>query len=804
MKTQARVVVIGGGIAGCSTLYHLVKKGWSDVVLIDRDELTSGSTWHAAGNCPVFAGGWNILKLQRYSTELYRRIGAEVDYPINYHVTGSLRLARSQDRMEEFHHVNAMAQAQGSEFEMLEPAAMAERHPFLRVDDLLGGLWDPHDGDIDPSQITQALAKGAREGGAEIVRFNPVQGIGRTRSGEWQVHTKEGAITCEVVVNATGYRGTEIGAMVGLSLPIVTLQHQYLVTEAIADLEAREGKLPLIRDPDDSYYLREERGGLLLGPYEWDATPMWLDGVPPQFGMELYPEDLARLERYIELAIGRVPLLGSVGVQRTINGPIPYTPDGLPLVGPAYPAPNFYHCCAFSFGIVQGGGAGKALADWIVEGEPEWDLWSCDPRRFTEFANREYTRAKAVELYQNEYAIAYPNEERPAGRPAKTTPLYGTLKAKGARFGARGGWERATWFVPDGQEAKEALSFHHTNWFGAVAAECKAVREAVGVLDLGGFAKYEIEGTGAEAFLDRLVAGKLPRPGRTSLSYFLNEQGHILSEMTISRLAADIFYLCSAGTAEWHDHHWMLQHMPLDGSVRIEVISPQHGTLVVAGPRSREVLARVTRQPLDNANSPWMSCRRIEIGQAAMMALRVNYVGELGWELHMPIEYLQGVYETIMAAGADLGIRDFGLYAMDSLRLEKGYRAWKLDLTQEYTPLDAGLERFVDFGKDFIGRAALEQQQQAGAKERMVPLLVQSEGVDAPYCAPVKKDGAVVGMVGSAGYGHTLKSSLALAFLRRDLAVEGQEVEVEIYGTPVKAVVTSDPPYDPENTRLKA
>ncbi len=804
MKSHARVVVIGGGIVGCSILYHLVQKGWSDVVLVDRDELTSGSTWHAAGNCPIFAGGWNILKLQRYSTELYGRIGAEVDYPVNYHVTGSIRLAHDKDRMEEFAHVSSMARAQGIQFEMMSKADMRDRHPFLEVDDLEGGLWDSHDGDIDPSQITQALAKGARDGGAEINRFNPVHAIGRTRSGEWQVHTKEGIITCEVVVNAAGYRGAEVAALVGLSLPMVTMQHQYLVTEPIAELEGRDAKLPLVRDPDDSYYLREERGGLLLGPYEQQATPAWLDGIPPEFGMELYPDDLDRLEWYIERAIGRMPILGSVGVQRVINGPIPYSPDGLPLMGPAYPVPNFFHCCGFSFGIVQGGGAGKLMAEWIVEGEPEWDIWSCDSRRYSEYATPEYTRARAVELYQNEYAIGYPNEERPAGRPAKTTPVYGLLKGKGAQFGARGGWERATWFVPEGQEAKEELSFHHTNWFEAVAGECKAVRERVGVLDLGGFAKYEVMGPGAEAFLNRLVAGKLPKEGRVSLSYFLNDKAHIVSEVTITRLADEIFYLCSAGAAEWHDHHWMLKHMPLDGSVRIENITPQHGTLIVAGPRARDVLSKVTKAPLDNASFPWLSARRIEIGMATVMALRVNYVGELGWELHVPIEYQLPVYEAVMAAGAEFGIADFGMYALDSLRMEKCYRAWKIDLTHEYTPLDASLDRFVDYGKDFIGREALQRQQQAGAKERLVPLLIESSDVDAPYCATVLKDGQTVGLVGSAGYGHTLQKSIALAFVRSDLAVEGQDLEIEMFGEVYKAVVGSEPLYDPGNERIKA
>lgn len=804
MKTQARVVVIGGGIAGCSTLYHLTRMGWRDVVLVERDELTSGSTWHAAGNCPTFSTSWNILKWQRYSNGLYSRLAAEVDYPINYSVTGSIRLAQSRARMEEFHHVAGMARAQGIDFEILAANEMKSRYPFLELHDLEGGLWDPHDGDIDPSQATQAFAKGARAGGAEIYRFNPVEAIERGAGGEWLVHTKNGTIACEKVVNAAGYRGAEVGALVGLNLPIVSLQHQYLVTEPIADLAGRDAKLPLLRDPDDSYYLRQERDGLLLGPYEWDATPVWLDGVPADFGMELYPDDLDRLERYIKRAIGRVPILGTAGVQRVVNGPIPYTPDGLPLIGPAFGLDDFYHCCAFSFGIAQGPGAGKVMAEILVEGEPEWDMWALDPRRFTDHANQAYTAAKAVELYQNEYAIVYPIEERPAGRPAKATPLYDRLKAKGARFGARGGWERATWFAPEDAAAEETPSFHHADWFDEVGAECRAVRARVGLLDLGGFAKFEVSGPGAAGFLDRLICGRLPGPGRISLSYFCSPKGGIVSEVTITRLAEDRFYLCAAAAAEWHDLQWMQRHLPTAG-VDVENVTARYGTLILAGPKARDVLTKVTAADLSNARFPWLAAREIEIGFTRLLALRINYVGELGWELHLPVESLAAVYDALMAAGAEHGIVDFGMYALDSLRLEKCYRAWKLDITHEYTPLDAGLDRFLRLDKDdFIGRAALLQQKQAGLAERFVPLLVEPGDADAPFCASVLDGEEVVGLVTSGGYGHCLESSIALAYVRRDLAEPGRALEIEILGQRRKAVVAEEPLYDPPNERLKA
>lgn len=745
------------------------------------------------------------MKFQRYSNDLYSRLSAEVDYPINYHITGSVRLAHSDDRMDELRHVCGMARAQGLDFEMLSPGELEERYPHIELDDLKGALWDPYDGDIDPSQTTQAFAKGARDNGAEIYRFNPVESIERAINGEWLVHTKEGTITTEIVINAAGYRGGEIGAMLGLDLPIVTLQHQYLVTESIKELADRDTPLPLLRDPDISYYLRQERDGLILGPYEWGVRPEWLDGVPSQFAMDLYPEDLDRLEWYIEQAIARVPILGTAGVQRVINGPIPYTPDGNPLIGPAYPLENFYHCCAFSFGICQAGAAGKVIAETIIEGEPEWDMWMFDPRRYTEYATKDYTAARAIEVYQNEYAVAYPFEERPAGRPAKTTPLYDKLKARGAMFGARGGWERATWFVPDGMEAKQELSFHRTNWFDTVGEECRAVRERVGVLDLGGFAKYDISGADSAAFLDRLIAGKLPREGRISLSYFCTPSGRLLSEVTITRLAEGSFYLCSAAAAEWHDHHWIDNQLADNLDVSVTNVTTRYGTLILAGPRARDVLSRITEADLSTPAFPWLSAKEIVIGFARVLALRINYVGELGWELHIPSEQMSAVYDRLIEAGAESGIKDFGMYALDSLRLEKCYRAWKVELTHEYTPFDASLERFVQLDKpDFIGRAALLNQKQQGAKERLVPLIVETENTDAPFCASVFKGDELVGLVTSGGYGHAVQKSIALAYVRTDLAEADTRLEVEILGNRCPAVVATEPIYDPQNERLRA
>ena len=444
MKSTARVVVIGGGIVGCSALYHLVEKGWRDVVLVERDELTSGSTWHAAGNCPTFSTSYNTMRMQAYGVELYGRLEAETGQAVGQRLTGSIRLAHGPERMDEFRHVAAMAGLQGLGFEILTPAELRDRYPLLELHDLEGGLWDPNDGHVDPSQVTQALAKGARDGGAEIYRHNPVLGLTRKSSGEWRVETRDGDIDAEIVINAAGYRAAEVQALLGRALPVVSMEHQYLVTEDLPEIRALEAMLPLLRDPDESYYLRQERYGLILGPYERDCRTWGADGIPGDFGMELLAPDLDRLEAYVEDAMRRVPALAEAGIKNVINGPIPYTPDGLPLLGPVHDLRNYYLCAAFSFGIVQGGGAGKLIAEIVVDGQAEWDTWEIDPRRFTEYATRDYTAARAVELYSREYDIIFPAEERPAGRPAKTTALYDRLAAKGAMFGARGGWERAT------------------------------------------------------------------------------------------------------------------------------------------------------------------------------------------------------------------------------------------------------------------------------------------------------------------------------------------------------------------------
>jgi dimethylglycine dehydrogenase len=807
MTEHAKVVVIGGGVVGCSCLYHLAKMGISDALLLERDELTSGSTWHAAGNLPTFSTSWSILKLQKYSAALYRQLAASAENPINYHLTGSVRLAHTRNRMDEFHHVQSMAKANGLDYDILSLSDLKQRYPFIETHDLLGALWDPLDGDIDPSQLTQALARAARELGARVRRHTRVTALAQKPNGEWLVTTDKGEVVAEVVVNAAGYRAGEIMAMVGRHLPIAVMSHQYLVTEDVPELQHRNEHLPLLRDPDTSYYLRQERDGFILGPYEWKATPMWLDGMPDDFANQLWNDDFGRLESYIEDAMARVPALARAGIKRGVNGPIPYSPDGNPYIGPEPGLRNFFHCNTFSFGITQGGGAGKALAEWVIHGQTEWDLWSLDRRRYTDYATTDYTVAKAIEVYQNEYASSFPYEERPAGRPLRPSPLYETLKAKGARFGARGGWERAVYFDLDGTVPAENLSFRRESvWHAAVAQEVAAVRERVGVLDLPGFTKFELKGEGAAQHLDHLSCSKLPGLGRVSLAYALTPTGKLLSEFTITRLGPDHFYIISAAIAATHDMDLLTSGLPPGSPITVRDLSAQLGSLIVAGPRAREVLAQVTEADLSNAGFPWLTAREISTVTGTMLAMRVNYVGELGWELHAPVAQMPALYAAIWAAGQAFDIRDFGMYAMDSLRVDKCYRGWKSDLESGYSPLDASLDRFIDLKKPaFVGRDALLAEHARGAAQRFVPLVFDEPGeAEAPYCAQVFHGADNVGLTTSGVWSHTLKQSVALAYVRADLAQPGTRLEVNVLGQRRAATVQAEPLYDPANARLRA
>jgi len=803
LPARARVVVIGGGAVGTSVLYHLAMRGMDDAVLLDMNELTSGSTWHAAGNVPRFSSDRSLLRLQHYSTELYAGLAADPAYPIAYHRTGSVRLARTADRALEFERVAAMANAMDHGLELMTPRAMSERWPEISSHDLTSVLWDPRDGDIDPSQLTQAMASAARSKGARIVRFAPVTGIDSLPGERWRVNSDKGRIEADVVVNAGGYRGAQIAAMIGEFLPMATMEHQYLVTEAVPELLARGDSLPLVRDPDASYYLRQEKHGLILGPYEKGATPRWTDGqLPEDFAYQLWPDDLERLEWYIEQACERVPLLGTVGVQRVINGPIPYAPDGLPYIGPAVGQRNFFHACGFTFGICQAGGAGKAISEYILDGRPEHDLWSMDPRRYGAHADRAFAIEKACEVYAEEYAIAYPQQEKPAGRPRLVTPVTERMIERGAVMGARGGWERAVWFAQLGDDTTAAAGYGRNAWFDRVGTECRAVRDGVGLIEIAGFSRHRVRGADARRWLDGLVATRLPSAGRVGLAWFCDERGGIVTETSVTTFADDDVLLIGAAAGRRLDRDWLEQHRIGGMDVGIDDETEAFTTLVVAGPSSRVLLASMTGSDVSDGAFGWLSHRPITVAGIALHAQRINFLGELGWELHVPIEHAGTLHDSLHEAGAAHGLVDVGMYAMESMRLEKAYRHWQQDIDRDVTPLEAGFERWVALDKaDFIGRAALQRQADAGVVRRFVQMLLDEGAIEPMPGAPILHAGRPIGRVTSGGFGHRLERSVALGYVPVELSAPGTDLQIDCFGSARSATVVAQPAWDPENAR---
>ena len=748
MKSHARVVIIGGGAVGVSTLYHLAKKGWSDVVLIERKELTSGSTWHAAGLLPLFNMSYSVGQIHKYSVNLYRSLQEETGLNPGLSQVSNIRLATHQDRMDEYMQYAGVAETIGVKVEKLTPDEVIDIWPLAVKDGLVGAIRHPDDGYIQPADLTQALAKGARDRGAEIYRNTVVTAISRTASGEWLVTTDKGEIRCDHVVSATGNFARRTGAMVGLDIPVIPVEHQYIVTEPHPAIRERQAKgLPemgVLRESDGSWYMREENGGLILGPYEKGAPVCYFDGPDEDSEYELFQEDLERLMPHIESAIARVPAFGEVGVKKVYNGAIAYTPDGSPIVGPAWDLPNFWLNEGHSFGITAAGGAGWQLAEWIVEGEPTIDMNGVDPRRFGEYATKSFLKEKNEEAYANVFTVHYPDEEREAARPLRTTPCYDRLKAMGAVFGQKFGWERANWFAPEGVAAEDHWSFRRSKWFEYVGAEVANVTTNCGLLDMSAFAKCRIEGPGAEVFLENLIANKLPKKvGRVILAHALAPRGGVHSEFTIMREAEDSFYIVSAGAAQRLDHDWLKKHMPDDLSVSYTNLTNSIGVLVLAGPKSRDLLQKLTLSDLSNATFPWLSGQQIDIHLAPSLAMRVNFVGELGWELHHPIEYQNHIFDALFAAGAEFGLKPFGIRAMDAMRLEKSYRMVGTEMSIEYAAFESGLHRFVQMQKEsFIGRDGLADWQEKGFTNSFVTLEVKgTEDADALGGNPLYKDG---------------------------------------------------------------
>ena len=812
LPKYSKVVIIGGGVVGVSCLYHLAKCGISDLLLIEKNELTAGSTWHAAGNVPTFSSSWAIMNMQRYSTELYRGLSKAVDYPMNYHVTGSVRLAHSKERMMEFQRAKGMGVYQGMDIDVIGLSELESKYPFIETHDLKGALYDPNDGDIDPAQLTQALAKGARDLGAKIVRFCSATGISKNKKN-WLIETVKGSVECEIIVNAAGYYAKRVSDWFipfgGRSIPMAVMSHQYLLTEQIPELMERsekvDSKLPLLRDVDSSYYLRQEKNGLNLGPYERNCKVHWQnkdDPLPDDFSFQLYPDDLERLEWYVEDAMKRVPILGKAGISKVINGPIPYTPDGNPLIGPSPGLRNVYEACVFTFGIAQGGGAGKVLSEWITEGYTEWDMWSCDPRRFTDYTDSDYCAEKAIEVYGHEYAMHFPFHSWAAGRNKKLSSNHQKILKNGGQMGAYNGWERANWFAKNGDDTSEKSTQTWNRegpWFTRVKEECLAVNRSVGVLDLPGFSRFRVEGFGASEFLLSKISGSLPSIGRMNLAYFPDERGRVLTEMSIMRHDVNKFTLITAGAAQWHDCEILQSGLKKIQNVEVSDITNDWSCLIVTGPKSRDLMSRISNADL---TLPWLSLQNTSIGNKHILLARVSYAGELGWEIHAKIEDISLIYDKVLWAGA----APFGMYALDSLRVEKGYRAWKGDLSTDYSLLESGLERFIKFDKKeiFPGKQSLLKEKQRGSVKKFVTMIIKENECDAPYMSTIWHEGKIIGEVTSGAYGHRVNASIALGMVNTDLAISGKNVTVDIFGNEYPATIQNPGPlWDPQNEALK-
>jgi len=803
LPSRARVVVIGGGVGGASTFYHLTTHGWNDVVLIERDEWASGTTWHSAGQVTQFGTVQTMVGLKKYSCELYARLAADPDRPITYRShDGGIRLGYDQQDFDGYSHFVGMAKGMGVDFQVLSPSEMAEAHPLLDVTGLTCGLWDPVDGDIDPTGLVVGLVHAGRKNGGQAFRFTDCEGLTQTAEG-WIVHTNQGDIECESIVNAGGYRVHQVGNFYGLEHAVSSMEHQYFLTEELPELQELGRRVPLLRDPGDDFYSRQEHHGLLVGIYEQGCKTWGRDNIPVDFANKLEPPDLDRLEDNMMRVFNRLPVLQTAGISSIVNGPITYSGDGAPLVGRLPGRRNAYCMLGLRAGVGEGGGLGKVLAEIIVDGQSEWDTWVLDPRRFTQYADEAYTSKKAIEEYQREFVFDHPDEHRPAGRDAKVTPLTPVLAAKGAEFGVINGWERSLYFHPAENDFDHVPAFRFSTYHDQVGVEANAVRSNVGVAEISGFTRLLVQGADAMSWFDGLTAGRIPAVGRTSLSYVSDDQGRFLSEFTMTRLSDDSFWLLSAAAAEWHDLDVLTDANPPEG-VMITNLTHDHNALMIAGPNARTVLSAITDAPLDNKSFPWLAARTIQIAGFDVVALRVSFTGELGWELHMPMQASLPVYEAIHAAGAEHDIIDFGLLATESMRLEKNYRAWKSDLHTEFTVLEAGLERFVNLDKDFQGRDAIAAQNEAGPRRLFVAMEVDNQTAAAHTGDPIYSGDELIGVVTSGAYGHHTGTNIAMGYVQPAYAEPGTKLALEVIGQRCDATVRPEPMFDPEHHRPRA
>jgi dimethylglycine dehydrogenase len=803
MKDSAQAVIIGGGVVGASVLYHLAKIGWRDVLLLEKSELTSGSTWHAAGGMHTFNGEANISRLQKYTIDLYREIEKLSGQSCGLHPNGGLMLAATQGELDSLRLICSRARYLGMETEMVSLTEARNLNPLIDTSHFIGALWRADGGHCDPAGTTHAYVKAAQQLGAQVERFTRVLSLAPRRDRSWDVLTDKGVIRAGHVVNCAGLWAREVGHMVGIELPVLAMEHHYLITEDLPELAGREREIVNTTDYSGEIYLRQERRGALIGTYEPHGVVWAPRQTPDDFTMQLLPEDFERLAPYFEVGFRHFPALGRVGIRKAVNGPFTFAPDGNPLVGPVRGVPNYWVACAVMAGFSQGGGIGLVLSRWMADNDPGQDILSMDVARFGAFATPQYTALKVPENYSRRFRLAYPNEELPAARPVRRSPIYERLIAAGAVMGANFGLEHALWFAPEGMARTETPTYRRSEAFPVVRAECLAVRSAVGIYETTNYGKYEVTGRGARPWLDRVFASRIPRPGRLALAPMLNAAGRIVGDLSIACLAEDRFLIIGSGFAEEFHLRWFsLADVPADVFVR-SAASTLAG-VSIAGPRSRELVQRLTRTDLAAGAFRLFQVTETAVGLTPAILTRAGFTGELGYEIWTTPDYLATLYEELHAAGADLGLTHFGGRALSSLRLEKAYGSFNKDFRPDYTPGETGLDRYIDFGKpDFSGRAAALAERAAGARRRFVVLEVADTDVEVVGFESILKDGAAVGYVTSGAYGHCIDKSLAAGYVPAALAKEGARFEIDILGEMRTAAVRLRPLYDPESVRLR-
>ncbi|MBD9625682.1 GcvT family protein [Ensifer sp. ENS06] len=808
MKSHAKVVVIGGGVVGCSVLYHLTKFGWTDAVLLERSELTSGSTWHAAGGMHTINGDPNVAKLQKYTVELYKEIEAYSGQDVGLHMTSGMMLAATKERFDWMKSILAKGRYMGLEAELLTPREAHDLMPLLDPDQFVGAVFDPVEGHLDPYGTTHAYAKSAKKNGAEIYLHAKVEDLVQREDGCWRVITNQGEIVAEHVVNAAGLWAREVGRMVGLELPVLAMEHMYLITEDMPEViefnQTRGKELMHCVDFDGEIYLRQERNGMLMGTYEKACRPWSPVTTPWDFGHELLAEDIDRISPELEVGFRHFPAFNKAGIKKIINGPFTFSPDGNPLVGPVRGLRNFWSACAVMAGFSQGGGVGLALANWMIHGDPGFDVFAMDVSRYGDFATLAYTNAKVRENYSRRFSIRYPNEELPAARPLLTTPIYDRLKAAGAVFGASYGLETPLWFAPEG--VKDAFSWRRSTDFETVGAETRAVREGVGLMETSGFAKYAITGKGAEAWLDRMLACRIPEVGRMALAPMLKEDGKLIGDFTLAKLGEGDFLLVGSGIAEDYHMRWFEAHLPADGSVTLKALKLELVGLSIAGPKARDVLESLTHLDVSDADFPFMDIRRMDLGMAPALVGRVSYTGDLGYEIWMKPEYQRYLFELLMEKGAASGIRLFGLRALNALRVEKSFGSWAREYRPLYGPVEAGLGRFVATGKDadFIGKAAAVKEKADGGAMRLRTFVLDARDADVIGDEPIYLDGVVRGWVTSGGYAHASGVSVAMGYVPKEIADRSDGWSIELLGEILPARLQPHPLFDSNGQRMRA